>query len=97
MIESSVSGITFCNVPIELWNELHSGVEVTLRREPTNKWDKNAIEVIYKNHRLGYLEKEVSLRLASQMDRGAKAIATVAGRFNTPKDRPVLALSVEVT
>ena len=97
MIESSVSGITFCNVPLELWNELKSGVEVTLRREPTNKWDKNAIEVVYKNYRLGYLEKEVAMRLASQMDRGAKATATIAGRFNTPRDRPVLALSVEVT
>ena len=95
MIESSVSGITFCNVPLELWNELNSGVEVTLKREPTNKWDKNAIEVIYKGYRLGYLEREVAMRLASQMDHGLIVTGKVMGRHNTPKDRPVLALGIE--
>ena len=95
-IQSSVSGITYCKVSDEMWNRL-CGKEVILRREPTNQWDKNAIEVLFENYRLGYIEKEVAKKLSLQMDEGAKTIAVVIGTNGTPKDRPVLALTIEVT
>jgi hypothetical protein len=94
-IQSSVSGITFCNVSDEMWKRI-CGKEVILRREPTNKWDKNAIEVLFENYRLGYVERDVAKELALQMDQGAKTTAVVVGTNGTPKDRPVLAIAIEV-
>lgn len=48
----------------------HVGEYVTLRREPTNNYDKNAIEVLnLNNSRIGHIAKETAAALASVMDR----------------------------
>lgn len=97
MIEASVSGITFCKVSDEMWNELKADVELDLEREPTNQWDKNAIKVLYKGYLLGYIEKEVAADLARALDVDAIEITCkIIAKHGSPTNKPVLALGLDV-
>ena len=96
MIKASVSGITFCKVSDEMWNELKADVELELEREPTNQWDKNAIKVLYKGYLLGYIEKEVAADLALAMDVDAiEMTCKIVAKHGSPTDKPVLAVELD--
>jgi len=94
MIEANVVGITFCNVPMDIWIELKHDTELILEREPDNKWDKNAIKVLFKQQMLGYIEKEIAKDLAKTMDEGAKVTCKIIAKRNTPQDKPILAVGL---
>lgn len=42
---------------------LFPGEILTLVPEPDNQYDKNAIEVYYSNYKVGYVEKDFTLKL----------------------------------
>ena len=94
MIEASVSGIPFCNVSLEIWNQLGNNMELELVREPTNQWDKNAIKVLYKKQMLGYIEKEIAKDVAGIMDEGNQVTCKIIAKRNTPNDKPILAVGL---
>ena len=73
----NVAGVTFSGRQGKLWNlkaNSASGVYVTLRREPDNKYDSNAIKVIAhipakRSHfEIGYVPKDLAFWLAPHMD-----------------------------
>lgn len=75
----NVSGVTFNGRQGKIWNlkkNLNSGAYLTLRREPDNKHDPNAIKVIahipsINSHaHIGYVPAKVSFWLAKAMDNG---------------------------
>lgn len=57
------------------------GTLVSLRREPENEYDPNAIQVLYgppaEPLHVGYIDKDVAAFLAPRMDEGAATTATV--------------------
>jgi len=59
---------------------LTPGTEMTLEREPDNKFDKFAVKVVHGGRHVGYI-KAVSVRpLAIAMD--AKNVPTITGKFS---------------
>ncbi len=53
-----------------IWQFLQLGETLTLRREPANRYDRNAIAVWFKNEHLGYVPRSENRTLAQMMDRG---------------------------
>jgi hypothetical protein len=44
--------------------------EITLRREPNNKYDKHAIQVLMDGNLIGYIPKEDAPMISKEMDKG---------------------------
>jgi HIRAN domain len=58
--------------------QLRNQQSLTLRREPTNPADKNAILVMYGQYALGYLPRGLASSIAPMMDNGVKVICRKA-------------------
>ncbi len=56
---------------------LAAGDRVELRRMPENPFDPNAIAVCYGDLQLGFLRREIALRIAPKIDAGERYTATV--------------------
>lgn len=55
------------------------GIELQLRREPENSYDRNAIAVLDpRGRQLGYLSKDVASSLAPQVDHGVSVRCRVS-------------------
>lgn len=89
-IEIAVAGVTFENRQGKLWNlrkaeNAGQNVYCSLRREPKNERDTNAIAVIAhtenSNFKIGYVPANVACWLAKRMDNGlvVRAYATDKG------------------
>ena len=82
---AKVAGVTFSNVGSNTENRqriiaqlsrkgiLEHGTELTLRRDPTNPYDPNAVAVIAPDGRqLGFLPRDVAAKASPDMARGAR-------------------------
>lgn len=76
-VKLKVVGVTFDGRQ-EIIKQLTQKDIVTLRREPTNKYDTNAIAVFTEKGQVGYLAKDYSSILAPMMDAGTQFSATIA-------------------
>jgi single-stranded-DNA-specific exonuclease len=56
---------------------LYAGLPLELRRHPENAYDPNAIGVWYGALQLGFLKREIAVRVASNIDRGERYTAEV--------------------
>ena len=73
---SSIAGSTFCNGQ-EIIKTLKEKDILTLIREPTNKFDKNAIAVFKGENKIGYIKKETASKIYKDVELG-KVKCTVA-------------------
>ena len=62
---------------------LTEGSDLTARREPTNQYDENAIQVLFDGEFIGYIAKGLAEELAPEMDAGRELTIKVSG-FVTP-------------
>jgi hypothetical protein len=59
---------------VDLLARLPNGEPLILRREPSNPYDRNAVQVWAQGHHLGYLKGSQNKPLAMAMDNAAKTI-----------------------
>lgn len=76
-VKLKVVGVTFEGRQ-EIIKQLNKSDIITLRREPTNKFDTNAIAVWSEKGQVGYIGKDYSSILAPMMDAGTQLEATIA-------------------
>lgn len=76
-VKLKVVGVTFEGRQ-GIIKELKNTDVVTLRREPTNKFDTNAIAVWTEKGQIGYIGKDYSSILSPMMDAGTQFEATIA-------------------
>lgn len=81
-INTKIVGVTHINSDgtkrQDLIRNCHNGEKLDLVRDNNNKHDNNAIKVLRKNgEMLGYISKEITLRLAPIIDENAKCYAVV--------------------
>jgi hypothetical protein len=65
-----------------LVNSCQTGSVVKLIREPTNKYDANAIQVWIDDQHVGYIPKKENVDLAAAMDKDGKDITGTFTRKN---------------
>lgn len=81
-IHSKVVGVTVGDRQELIRKYCYPNKELTLKREPYNEYDKNAISVYVNSNQLGYIKKELAQDLAPRMDRGEEfkvSISNVTG------------------
>ncbi|MDT8399031.1 MAG: HIRAN domain-containing protein [Pseudomonadales bacterium] len=60
-----------------VWTELRPGAELSLRREPVNCYDARAVEILWQDHKLGYLPRAENTTIASLLDKGETLTARI--------------------
>lgn len=93
---SSVAGIPFHHTH-EIWYLLQPEDVLTLRREPDNPHDANAIEVFWGETKLGYVPRAENTILARMMDKG-RQVTAILTEVNLIADyyEPVVELTMEI-
>ena len=75
-VKLKVVGVTFTNKDgisrQSIIKELKENDKIFIRREPTNRYDTNAIMVLTEYGQVGYIGKDYSSILAPMMDAGAQ-------------------------
>lgn len=74
-----------------------SGDPLVLKREPKNKYDRNAIAVFRGTDQLGYLSKEVAGELAKLMDTGKELTAEILEITGGEKGKPTLGCNIQIS
>lgn len=90
---SPLAGFRHYEAPA-VWRELRAGEPLKLVREPDNPYDRSAVRVEWRGHKLGYLPQRDNGAVARQLDRGEALQASVA-RLTENRNRSVR-LEIEV-
>jgi len=77
LYEGWVAGYFYYDGP-EIEQYLRNGQPLQLRREPGNRYDNRAIEILTGTHKLGYIPKIDNHVLARLMDHGTQLKAEIA-------------------
>jgi hypothetical protein len=94
--KSTIAGSSFHAGAGNIIMRLRGGETLWLKREPTNKYDANAIQVGMFGHVLGYVPRGLAAELAPKMDAGVTLTATkipiqgaaIAIQFEEPEPVP---------
>jgi len=80
----------------KLWNKLTPTDSVEMIREPSNKFDKNAIMINWQNQQLGYIPRSDNKPLVALMDQGKQLSAEIVtlSKSTNPWKRIKLAIYV---
>ena len=82
IFDTHIRGVRHQNGAEKTIRNLRTGDQLTLRREPQNPYDKNAIGICCGPTFLGFVAAELAARIAPLMDRGE----TVACVFRRSPD-----------
>jgi hypothetical protein len=94
LIQSSpLAGSQFHDLP-EVVSQIKVGDTLTLKRDPANPHDPNAIQVLWQGHMLGFVPRRENKTVARAMDRGEPLVARVVGL--RPDESPWRRLRFEI-
>jgi len=68
----------------EVWRELRVGDRLELAREPDNAHDANAVAVLWRGRKLGYVPRSENAALAWGLDRGTSLRARISAVVEHP-------------
>jgi hypothetical protein len=95
LIQSSpLAGSQYHALP-DLVSQIRVGDSLTLKREPTNTHDANAIQVLWQDQLLGFVPRRENKAIARAMDRGEPLVARVV--VLRPAESPWRRLRFEVS
>lgn len=77
-----------------IWSKLKMRDTLSLKREPANQFDNNAILVKWKGEKLGYIPKINSSSFAARMDKGEQLYADIVSLSES--DNPLERVEVRV-
>ena len=75
---------------------VHRDDPVTLRREPDNAYDRNAIAIDHARGNIGYIPKVIAADLAPKLDDGCVATAKVTALQGGSKRHRYLGATIEI-
>ena len=76
--EFSIVGSSFRPGASNLISRLRQGQSLLLVREPKNKYDQNAVLVVWSNRALGYIPRGLAAKIAPVLDAGKSVICRKA-------------------
>ncbi|MCP9793377.1 hypothetical protein KBZ20_16615 [Vulcanococcus limneticus Candia 3F8] len=72
------------------------GDPLTLRHEPTNEWDPNAVKVFWKEQEIGYLPKGMAALVAAEVPEAATGLEAVVSGLATTSRRDAFRLQISI-
>ena len=91
---SKIAGVSFNEID-KL--DISEGDELKLIREPDNKFDKNAIIVMWNMYKLGYIRKELAKDMAVAMDKGRVYKCFVSNITGGTEDKKNKGINILIT
>ena len=76
---SSIAGFQFYDGE-HIWNRLSIGNVLQLIQEPDNPYDENAVEIYWRNFKLGYLPRVENTAVAQMMDQEQEMTARISSK-----------------
>ncbi|MDI1471669.1 hypothetical protein THER_1821 [Thermodesulfovibrio sp. N1] len=76
LLETVVAGFSYYDGE-KVWQKLKENDKLVLKREPTNPYDENAIEIYWKKWKLGYVPRVDNSVISQMLDRGEKLLTTI--------------------
>ena len=100
-IRTKVAGVGFRpnSVLAARYHYLKTGDgSLDLIREPTNQHDPNAVKVVYRRtgNQLGYVKRSLAERIASHLDSGMKADASILQFTGGTQDKKNVGINIEL-
>ena len=74
---SPIAGAQYYDAPVIYSLAKHSDT-LTLQREPRNPYDKRAVAIYWRNHKIGYIPRRENRIIAQMMDAGEDLQAQLA-------------------
>jgi hypothetical protein len=97
VFETKLVGVTFNDCQLHIANFGHPEMgKYDLVREPGNPYDPNAVKVCFCELQLGYLPKQIAVKLAPLMDAGRTFQALFVCRNQYPERSNTVGLSVRI-
>jgi hypothetical protein len=72
------------------------GDPLTLRHEPENKWDPNAVKVFWKEQWIGYIPKDMAALIAAEVPEAAAGLDAVVTGLTTTSLRDAFRLQISI-
>ena len=95
LVQSSpLAGSQFHELP-DVASQIRVGDALTLKRDPSNPHDSNAIQVLWRGHVLGFVPRRENKAVARAMDRGDPLVARVVAL--RPDESPWRRLRFEIS
>ena len=76
---SSIAGFQFYDGD-HLWDQLSTGDMLQLIQEPDNHYDENAVEIYWRNSKLGYLPRVENTTIAQMMNQEQEITAKISNK-----------------
>ena len=95
LIQSSpLAGSQYHALP-DVVDQIHVGDALTLRREPDNLHDRNAVQVLWQGHLLGFVPRRENKAIARALDQNMPLMARVVAL--RPEESPWRRLRFEIS
>jgi hypothetical protein len=72
------------------------GDPLTLRHEPTNEWDPNAVKVFWKDLEIGYIPKDMAALVVAEVPEAATGLEAVVSGLATTSRRDAFRLQISI-
>ncbi|MEN9903361.1 MAG: hypothetical protein RL651_2025 [Pseudomonadota bacterium] len=95
LIQSSPLAGSQFHALADVVSQIRVGDTLTLKRDPTNPHDSNAIQVLWQGHMLGFVPRRENRAVARAMDRGEPLVARVVAL--RPEESPWRRLRFEIS
>lgn len=76
LLDTVVAGFSYYDGE-RVWERLRAGDKLILKREPSNPYDEKAIEIYWRDKKLGYVPRVDNSVIAQMMDRGEKLTCSI--------------------
>lgn len=90
----SIAGFTFYE-GVLAFKHLEIGTELTIKPEPENRYDENAVAIYYKEHKLGYVPRSQNKAIAAILGAGQNIFEMRVQQLN-PETSPEQQVQVVV-
>ncbi len=90
---SSIAGFQFCDGE-KIWDHLSMGDILQLIQEPDNPYDENAVEIYWRNSKLGYLPRVENTAIAQMMNQEQEITARISDKKKSCNPWERLAIEV---
>jgi hypothetical protein len=89
-----LAGISYYELK-NVYHFLSEGQRLTLRREPSNSYDQNAISIWFHEHKLGFIPKKDNMVIANLMDGYFELTASIS-KIKKEKFLPPSGIKIEI-
>jgi len=80
----------------EIWHKIANDDQLTLKAEPTNKYDKNAVEIYWQDQKLGYLPRNQNYTVSQLLKEKNQLNASIAKLQNCSNPWERIRVDIEI-